>query len=89
MISAKEIFDYAEKCGAESAENLMVLMGPDLYDDSDGTVYDDILRCLRQMQDPWYEEDEPEYLTDEPGFSRDYGPSNPWDAPGMRVSDFI
>lgn len=21
--------------------------------------------------------------------SRDYGPSNPWDAPGMRVSDFI
>ena len=21
--------------------------------------------------------------------NRDYGPSNPWDAPGMRVSDFI
>ena len=21
--------------------------------------------------------------------AKDYGPSNPWDAPGMRVSDFI
>ena len=23
------------------------------------------------------------------GYDKDYGPSNPWDAPGMRVSDFI
>ena len=28
----------------------------------------------------------PDYLDRD---SRDYGPSNPWDAPGMRVSDFI
>ena len=37
--------------------------------------------------------DEEEYFDDEeyiPSSSRrDYGPSNPWDAPGMRVSDFI
>ena len=26
---------------------------------------------------------------DGPDDRRDYGPSNPWDAPGMRVSDFI
>ena len=29
--------------------------------------------------DPWLEELE----------EKDYGPSNPWDAPGMKVSDFI
>lgn len=23
------------------------------------------------------------------GWEKDYGPSNPWDAPGMKVSDFI
>lgn len=28
----------------------------------------------------------PDYLDRD---SRDYSPSNPWDAPGMRVSDFI
>lgn len=38
--------------------------------------------------------DEDEELFDEEDYvpsssRRDYGPSNPWDAPGMRVSDFI
>lgn len=33
------------------------------------------------------DEDEEEYVpSSENG---DYGPSNPWDAPGMRISDFI
>lgn len=26
---------------------------------------------------------------DDWGWEKDYGPSNPWDAPGMKVSDFI
>lgn len=26
---------------------------------------------------------------DDGGWGEDYGPSNPWDAPGMKVSDFI
>jgi len=40
-----------------------------------------------------YEEGEPEGLN-EPEYrpsatNRDYGPSNPWDAPGMSIHDFI
>lgn len=30
----------------------------------------------------------PDYMTSDRD-ERDYGPSNPWDAPGMKVSDFI
>ena len=38
--------------------------------------------------------DEDEELLDEEDYTpsssrRDYGPSNPWDAPGMSVKDFI
>lgn len=42
-----------------------------------------------------YEEDiEDEYLSDDDFYTpsctcRDYGPSNPWDAPGMSIHDFI
>ena len=37
-------------------------------------------------EDYEFEEEE-----DEPYYERipDYGPSNPWDAPGMKISDFI
>lgn len=35
-------------------------------------------------EDDYYEEDYYDEWEDE-----DYGPSNPWDAPGMQVSDFI
>lgn len=39
------------------------------------------------------DEDEEEYYEDEEYIpsseNGDYGPSNPWDAPGMRISDFI
>ena len=30
-----------------------------------------------------------EYQDDNYGYEEDYGPSNPWDAPGMKISDFI
>lgn len=35
--------------------------------------------------DEGYHEGEKVYLLE----SEDYGPSNPWDAPGMKISDFI
>ena len=38
------------------------------------------------------DEDEPDDYDDEPipsAENGDYGPSNPWDAPGMKISDFI
>lgn len=39
-----------------------------------------------------YEEGNPECFTEErytSSTNRDYGPGNPWDAPGMSISDFI
>ena len=39
------------------------------------------------------DEDEEDYYEDEEyvpsSTNGDYGPSNPWDAPGMRISNFI
>lgn len=59
------------------------IMYPEEYSDAFYQVTD-------EPYDDADDDDEPvEYLTDEPGFTRDYGPSNPWDAPGMRISDFI
>ena len=48
----------------------------------------DYMNMPQEMDDYPYEENPflPDYMDRD---SRDYGPSNPWDAPGMRVSDFI
>ena len=46
---------------------------------------------IRLMEALWPNDAEDPYFADM-GYDRDcrdYGPSNPWDAPGMRVSDFI
>jgi hypothetical protein len=37
--------------------------------------------------DDWEDEDDDEYIPS--STNGDYSPSNPWDAPGMSVSDFI
>ena len=63
----------------------------------DGT-YDELQDYLKQMKEAGcyyfsvscigeeeYEEEDEDPFEEEP----DYGPSNPWDAPGMNVSDFI
>jgi hypothetical protein len=56
------------------------------YHGSKGYVYaldEDQLLAL-------YDNDEKEYEDYDDGYyEEDYGPSNPWDAPGMKVSDFI
>ena len=39
-----------------------------------------------ENEEEYYEEDE-EYVPS--SYNGDYGPSNPWNAPGMRISDFI
>ena len=87
MITRKEVFEIARENGVDSAEGLLILFGPDGYDNSDGSDYDNTLDVLRQIREYGWD-DEPEYQTDEPGW-KFYGPSNPWDAPGMSVSDFI
>ena len=49
---------------------------------------DELFDFLDDEEDWAYEENPflPSYMG---RGSRDYGPSNPWDAPGMSVSDFI
>lgn len=49
---------------------------------------EELFELLDNEEDWPYDENPflPDYLD---RGSRDYGPSNPWDAPGMRVSDFI
>lgn len=84
MLNRDEIFKYADQYGKASAARLLRRAGEDKYE---GIDYDELLAYLEMRDIP--RDDEPEYLTDEPGFSRNYGPSNPWDAPGMSVSDFI
>ena len=59
----------------------------------------DELISKMKMPDDWREEIEMELLCsydmmNDPGWysaqaEEDYGPSNPWDAPGMKVGDFI
>ena len=47
--------------------------------------------CGLGVDEDSYDEDdelfEEEYIPS--STRRDYGPSNPWDAPGMKISDFI
>lgn len=41
-----------------------------------------------EIPEPSYAEPADDY-DDWDEYEKDYGPSNPWDAPGMRISDFI
>lgn len=54
---------------------------------------DEWIEMLKHPEDGPESEGEPEYINEEPRHSscteRDYSPSNPWDAPGMSVRDFI
>ncbi len=54
---------------------------------------DEWIEMLKHPEDEPESEGELEYINEEPRHSscteRDYSPSNPWDAPGMSVRDFI
>lgn len=53
----------------------------------EGDAYIEELRWFEVPEDFEDEEDDEEYIpSTENG---DYSPSNPWDAPGMKLSDFI
>ena len=89
MINSREVFEIARNKGLEVAEGLLLLFGPNGYDDSNGISYDNTMEVLKMAKQYGWDDDEPEYQTDEPGYQKFYGPLNPWDAPGMSVSDFI
>ena len=49
----------------------------------------DVEEMEKEMEEDWDDGGNPflpEYLDRD---ERDYGPSNPWDAPGMKISDFL
>lgn len=54
---------------------------------------DEWIEMLKHQEDEPEFDEEPEYHNEEIQHSscteRDYSPSNPWDAPGMSVKDFI
>jgi len=54
---------------------------------------DEWIEMLKHPEDGPESEGEPEYINEEIQHTscteRDYSPSNPWDAPGMSVRDFI
>lgn len=52
---------------------------------TDDQMYELLYPETEDFQDPFCFDDA--FSVDE--YEKDYGPSNPWDAPGMRVSDFI
>lgn len=51
----------------------------------DDQMYDLIYSDSTDFEDPFCFDDA--FSADE--YEKDYGPSNPWDAPGMKISDFI
>ena len=58
-------------------------------DFSDGVV-DETVYIIEDMDEPEWEEsdlDDDDYVPS--AENGDYSPSNPWDAPGMKISDFI
>ena len=42
---------------------------------------------IRSEDEEWIDDDEKEYVPS--AENGDYSPSNPWDAPGMSINDFI
>ena len=60
--------------------------GGDTEDRKVYTEVDTTLEYREAVEELEYEDDEPYTRSSTGG---DYGPSNPWDAPGMKVSDFL
>ena len=75
----ENILDYVEKLPVEQHDEALL----DMLGSGIGLTDGEILRIDLQ-KDEYFEDDFEEEYEDE-----DYGPSNPWDAPGMSVSDFI
>ena len=95
FLLSRRIMDYDAGCfdrfynTFEDAHTALMDEYDAVYRRGDGKyrVYGDLETC----------EDWNEYLGEIEGYDgyhcneegRDYGPSNPWDAPGMKISDFI
>ena len=85
------ITSIADNC-YEHSEKLNVLKGSGITKDELEALGFDYINCWLEdaeyddLEDYWEDEDE-EYVPS--STNGDYSPSNPWDAPGMKISDFI
>lgn len=56
-------------------------------------MLDDWIEALKNPEEETEFEEIPEFIEEEQRYTsctaRDYSPSNPWDAPGMSIRDFI
>ena len=77
MLNREDILEHAKRFGAADAADLLLIAGPDGFDGD----FDEMMEELT-----WLEFEPDDYRSATRG---DYGPSNPWDAPGMSISDFI
>ena len=74
---------YVEASNEDEAENLFWRgLNDDAFDLTGGYVQDE--GCVIEEDD-----DEYHYHYTPSAENGDYSPSNPWDAPGMKISDFI
>ena len=80
---------YVEANNEEEAEKTFISKATEgEFDFSDGTV-EETSYVIEDTNEP--EWDEPDWDDDyiPSSTNGDYSPSNPWDAPGMKISDFI
>ena len=73
----------------EASEKFHSQLNHGEIDFSDGCLTDSDINIEEDDEDEWGEPDwdDEDYV---PSSTRgDYSPSNPWDAPGMKISDFI
>ena len=75
--------EYCEICGVHpSAISITII-----FDDNDVKAYYDEEDYDDEDEEEDEDEDEEEYVPS--AENGDYSPSNPWDAPGMSINDFI
>lgn len=91
----KELVLHAVLLGRTINKNMSKERDIELYDECPDT---DLIEYIEHFYDPEPEIDWDGFCRDEAELdayytpcatNRDYGPSNPWDAPGMSVRDFI
>ena len=88
--SKKDLDEYIEEVGSLTRQQALDLIA--FYGDMErevGVLTDDEVQEENKTEEdeiPVYPED---YSYFRSAASGDYSPSNPWDAPGMKVSDFI
>ena len=81
--SAQELYAFVGRADTHEKVNTAIKF-IDKLDYIDNELYDGLMSALAFTSRELYHEDR--YTS---SYNGDYGPGNPWDAPGMSVRDFI